>query len=159
MTIAGRVRSLILGLVGIGSVALAGCGGGAGKLPENDAHLKALAIVYGKYMQTHRGVGPTDEAEFKKFIKSFNAGDLEGWRIDANDLDKTFTSPRDKQPYGVAYKTRGGVPGGPGGSQMVAWEHTGSGGKRVVADTLGKVEEIDDAEFNKRLAALGMGKS
>jgi hypothetical protein len=150
-----------MSLVGLASLALAGCGGcsgGGGKLPENEAHLKALSVMYGKYSRTHGGMGPIDEADFKKFVKSLNVGELEEFRIDPNDLDKTFTSPRDKQPYGIAYKVRGGVPGGPGGSQMVAWEQTGSGGKHVVADALGKIEEIDDAEFNKRLAALGVGK-
>jgi hypothetical protein len=154
----GRVRVLIVGLVGLGGLTLAGCSKSGGQLPDNEAHLKALAILYGRYVSAHRGMGPTDEVDLKKFIQSFPSGDLESLRVDPNDLDKTFTSPRDKQPYGVAYKTRGGSPGGPGGGPMVAWEQTGSGGKRVVADSLGKIEEIDEAEFNKRFAALGTVK-
>ena len=102
MTCPGRVRVLIVGLVGVGCLALAGCGSKEGKLSENDAHLKALSVLYGRYISAHRGMGPTDEAEFKKFIKSFPPGDLESLQVDPNDLDKTFKSPRDNQPYGVA---------------------------------------------------------
>ena len=61
-------------------------------------------------------------------------------------MDKLFTSPRDNQPFEIAY--RGGASGGISG--LVAWEKTGSGGKRFVADSLGKVEEIDEATFTQR---------
>jgi hypothetical protein len=154
----GYARSVVIGLVAFGIFVPVGCGKKGGELPENEAHLKALTIMHGKYVQTHRGMGPTDEADFKKFIKTFSAGDLAGYRIDVNDLEKSFTSPRDNQPYGVAYRVKGAGPGSSGGSPMVVWEQAGSGGKRFVSDSLGKIEEIDEAEFNKRLASLGLGK-
>ena len=60
--------------------------------------------------------------------------------------------------YGVAWKIPSGVPRPDGSTVMVIWEQTGVNGKRYVADAVGHIEEIDEAEFQKRLAAVPKAK-
>jgi hypothetical protein len=95
---------------------------------ENEQHLKALAVCYGQYVNAHRGQSPPGEAELRKFIQSLPAELHQNLAIDPANLDGLFTSPRDHQPYGVAYKATGAAapppPPGQGGGPMIAWEQT-----------------------------------
>jgi hypothetical protein len=152
------VRAAVCGLVGCILFGLTGCGGKGGELSDAEKNLQALAVLWGRYISAHRGQSPPSEAEFKKFIRSTGQADLKGLGFDPNDLDRLFTSPRDNQPYGLAYKVPGTVPGPDGSMPMVIWEKTGVKGKRMVANSLGKIEEIDEAEFANRSSRLPKGK-
>jgi hypothetical protein len=135
----------------------AGCGPSDKPLSESEKNLKALSVFYGQYLGTHRGQSPPDEAEFKKYVRSLPAEQLKVFNVEPGDVDKLFISPRDNQPYGIAYKSKAGPPG-ESGAPMVIWEQSGRNGKRYVADAVGKVEEIDDATFQKRLATVPSSK-
>jgi hypothetical protein len=151
-------RGAVLGLC----LAALACTRSAKPASENEQHLKALAVCYGRYVNAHRGQTPPSEAELRKFIPSMGPEQLQMLAVDPANLDAVFVSPRDHQPYGVAYKAAGAAaaPPTPGqsGGPMIAWEQTGVGGKRFVADALGRVEEIDDAAFQQRLALVAPRK-
>jgi hypothetical protein len=106
--------------------------------------LKPLGLMYSFYVGQHQGKSPPSEADLKTFIKSLPAERLKQFNID--DVDAIFTSPRDGKPYQVTYGGKGGRPGGP---TPVAWEQDGKGGKRFVVDSLGKLEEVDEAKFQE----------
>jgi hypothetical protein len=119
--------------VGFGVIALWGCGGST-ETPPAKLALQHLAIYYGKYIASHKGSGPKNEAEFKTFIKNADS---------TVDLDKLFVSDRDSQPYTVIY-----APGkrfGP--SDVIAYEKEGAGGIRFVAFGTTQVRELDQTEF------------
>ncbi len=133
-------------------------GGTNFKLNENDQHLKALSVCFGRYVSQHRGQGPPNEAEFRKFLKTLGNEELQSLGIDPNNLDALFVSPRDKQPYGIAWGQASTPPGPDGFVPLRAWEQSGVGGRRVVANGLGKIEEVDEATFNKLQAAAPPSK-
>jgi hypothetical protein len=139
-------------------LAAGGCGDGQRPQSESERNLQALAVMYGRFISQNRGMGPPNEAEFKKYIRSRPSTDLESFKIDPAAVDQIFISPRDQQPYGIAWGIRPGAPGPDGMMPMIIWEQTGEGGKRYVADSLGKIEEIDDTTFQARLAAVPKGK-
>jgi hypothetical protein len=154
------------------TVGLAACTPSARPPSDTEKHLKTLAILYGRFMNTHRGQAPANEGELKKFIQSLSPEQLDAMGVNASNLDSLFVSPRDSLPYGVAWKPASakasgpaGMPGMPPGAgadkavvTMVVWEQKGAGGKHFVADSLGKVEEIDDATFQKRLSEVPSSK-
>lgn len=124
-----------------------------GKEPsQTEKQVKGLAIFYGRYTAMNKGRVPPNEAEFKKFIKTMQPTELEVNGADPANLDPYFISPRDNEPFGIAYRTPTAAPSSSGAGTVV-WEKTGAGGKRYVADGLGKVEELDEVTFNQRLGA------
>ena len=137
------------GLVVLSCLLAGGCGPGTAPPPApQEVHLKQLAILYGKYTGRHQGQGPKSEDDFKAFIKKLPPADLAG--ADPNNIDALFTSPRDGQPYKVLYNVRMASPG-PQGAPVIAYEQTGEGGRRYVADALGGVQELDEEAFAKRV--------
>lgn len=114
--------------------------------PQETSSLKSLAIVYGRYLGTHRGEPPADEASFKQFIQSLPPEQLAAMK--ATDTAQLFTSARDHEPYVVIYGKPTGPPG-PAGSPVIAYERTGVEGKRFVASSIGAVEEVDEARFKQ----------
>lgn len=144
-------RTVVLGLAAC--LWATGCKDPQRQEPEVERNLKALAVCFGRYVSQNRGQGPPNEAEFKKFIRSQTA-ELEGLGLTAADVDGLFVSPRDNQPFEIAWKATVGPPGPDGQSNMIIWEKTGLNGKRYVANGLVKIEEIDEATFQQRQAAI-----
>lgn len=124
---------------------------------QSEKNLQGLAVFYGRFVSQNKGVGPPNEEAFKKFIRGMRPAEYENFGIDLANLDALFTSPRDNQPYGIAWGMRGAMPG-PDGAGMVIWEQTGVNGKRFVADAVGKIEEVDEATWNQRLPKSKSGK-
>lgn len=124
---------------------------------QSEKNLQALAVFFGRFISQNKGVSPPNEEAFKKFIRGLRPADYENFGVDPNNLDALFTSPRDNQPYGIAWGVRAAMPG-PDGAGMVIWEQTGVNGKRYVADSLGKIEEVDEATWNQRLPKSKSGK-
>jgi hypothetical protein len=114
--------------------------------PQETSSLKSLAIVYGRYLSTHRGEPPADEAGFKQFVQSLPPEQLAAMK--ATDTNQLFTSARDHEPYVIVYGKPTGPPG-PAGSPVIAYERTGVEGKRFVASSMGAVEEVDEARFKQ----------
>jgi len=138
---------LIVAFASISALLTVGCGQPS-EVPQEQpvAHLKALAVFYGRYAGSHRGQAPPSEEEFKKFIRSLPSADLSSLKV--SDVDSLFTSPRDNQPYVVKYKIPLPPPG-PEGAPIVAYEQTGAGGQRYVANSLGDVQLVDAARFEQ----------
>lgn len=134
-------------LIGLIVVATSGCGGGAAKqkaVEENASNLKPLAVLYGRFCQQHRGKGPANEEEFKKFVQAFSADELK--TIGATSADDVFVSARDKQPFQIRYGLQMA-----GAAEVIAWEQTGADGRRMIGNSLGAVEEVDEATFQQRV--------
>jgi hypothetical protein len=125
-----------------------GCSSPQGPASPERVPLRHLAILYGKYRNSHQGVPPKDEAQFKQYIKSLGASQLAAAGVSGAEIDTLFVSPRDGQPYEVRYNTPPPADDG-GGPAAVVVERTGKNGKRLVAYSTGKVEEIDEATYQK----------
>lgn len=125
-----------LAIFALGMTAMSGCGDPAP--PPEKLSLHKLAIFFGKYISSHQGSGPKNEAEFKAFI---TAGEP------ALDQEKLFRSGRDSQPYVVLYSPTKKF----GPSEVIAHEKDGVGGMRFVAFSTTQVRELDDAEFRKAI--------
>lgn len=125
-------------------LAIAGCTQKAPPPTQQEIHLKALAVCYGKYLASHRGQTPRTEAEFKAFVEQLPREQIPGA---STDLESLFVSPRDNEPYVVRYNLKQ-TTFGPS-APVVAYEKTGVEGKRYVANLLGAVEEVDEARFKQ----------
>jgi hypothetical protein len=102
-----------------------------------------LAVLYGFYIREHQGQPPTNEEEFKTFVKNYDPKKREA--AGAKDADSIFISSRDGKPYKFVF----------GGSRahdaVVVYEQEGVGGKRYVGTSVGNVEELDEAAFRQRV--------
>ena len=134
-------------------VGLSGCG--SGNTPENaiadsnKTNIQRLANLYSLFQIQNKLRGPTDEAEFKMFIRNVDAKALGPMGIDTSNLDELFTSEDDGEPFVIRY----GVDSGPRGSkQPVIFEKTGSGGKRSVAFLNMVQRDVDDQEYEELLS-------
>ena len=141
-----------LSLVGVG------CSSNDRPQTESDKNFKALTVLYGKFVSRNRGMGPASEADFKKFIKSLGSGEVEAAGANPAEIDKLFVSPRDNEPYEFAWKSQANT-GPDGKGTVVMWEKTGVGGKRLVGDSNGAVEELDAAAFEQRVGNKAAGKT
>jgi hypothetical protein len=131
-----------------------GCGQhSGGSSDEARARMTKLGQLYGRYSAAHRGLGPTNEQEFKDFITKMPADQLPAG-VDPKELDTLFTCPRDGKPYGVVYSVAGGAPG-PEGAPIIVYEQVGSGGKHYVCRNNVKIDEVDEPTFKKLVPAPG----
>ncbi len=137
----GLAALLVVGAIG-------GCGGAKRQAREiSESNLKPLAILYGQYISQHRGQPPGNEAQFKAFIKSLPPARLAAL-TENRDADGLFLSPRDGKPYVVLYGRSKGA-ADPGAARVVAYEQEGSGGKRLVANSMGAIDEVDETAFRQ----------
>ncbi len=112
----------------------------------NDTRIKQLANLYMAHQIRNGSNGPKDEAAFKMFVKSgMPSHRLEMMRVDPSKVDELFVSERDGQPFVIKY----GQSGGPMSQLAVVFEKEGQAGKKQVAFTNGKVEELDDAGYQQ----------
>jgi len=136
----------------VASLGVLGCGDGARRQAQefSQSNLRPLAILYGQFVGQHRGQPPKSEAEFRAFIKSLKPEQLAAL-AGGRDADSLFVSTRDQKPYVVIYGRAATGPPGPAGAPVVVYEQEGRGGKRFVANSLGAVEELDEATFKQRV--------
>jgi hypothetical protein len=145
---AGMTTGLVA-LAGALVLLASGCG------PRGESAVKAqqvpgltqLGLFYSFHVSQHQGKPPADEAAFKAYIKSLPPERLQQFKIE--NIDSMFVSPRDGKPYGVLYGGNAKRPARPGVGMAVAWEQDGRGGKRFVVDSLGKLDEVDQAKFEQ----------
>ena len=130
----------------VSCISLPGCGGGSSPREQQESNLRKLTVLYNQYRGENRGQAPASEDEFKGYLDSLPSETLEG--LDVTDAESLFTSPRDGKSYVLIY----GSPGGPSDSgqpPVIAYEQEGKGGKRLVATSLGAIEEVDEARFKE----------
>lgn len=103
------------------------------------SHIRLLTNLYVKACsQLHHN--PKDEAEFKQAIA---ASDVKLENLKVDNIDELFISERDGKPLIVIYGDRLPI------SEVVVYEQEGVNGLREVGYTLGKVSDVDAAEFAK----------
>ena len=133
----------------------AGCGGSsATAVAEQSSTLKPLAVLYGRFQGEHRGQPPANEAEFKAYAQTSAKPMLDALGI--QNVDSLFVSNRDNQPYVVLYGPLTGPPG-KSGQPVFAYEKVGVNGHRLVATSLGDVQEEVRAETERLRTALAGG--
>jgi hypothetical protein len=122
---------------------LAGCSGSGGASSQ-DTHIKKVTDLYISCVAANQGRRPPNEAALKQYAKRLSPELLAVMGID--DVDAIFVSPRDSQPYVVAYATANAS--GP----ILAYERDGADGKRLVSTREGAVQELEEAEFQRLLS-------
>jgi hypothetical protein len=111
--------------------------------PKN-SHIAVLSSEYAKYQYFKRGAAPKNEGELVQFLSEQSLPQLK--KLGLSDAKELLTSNRDNEPLVINY----GKPGRtPEGDQVLAYEKTGKGGKRLVALNGGGFEEMDEARFKK----------
>jgi hypothetical protein len=149
-----RTMRCAAGLAAALLAGLAGCSGDnvADQVAAmNTSNVQRLANLYAAYQNYNGGRGPKDEAAFRAFIKDFDQNKLAMMKVDPNNLDGLFTSEWDGKPFRIRYK----VGGGRGSVDAVVFDQVGRDGKKRVAFTGGKVEEVGEAEAKQLWAGKG----
>jgi hypothetical protein len=100
-------------------------------------------------MNSKGGRPPANQADFKSFISE--SGDALLKSADVGTVDELFVSPRDNQPYLIAYGSEAAKLISQGG--VVIYERNGKDGRRLVGNRGGFVNELDEAEFRKLVPA------
>ncbi|MCU0705835.1 MAG: hypothetical protein MUF18_17850 [Fimbriiglobus sp.] len=147
-------RRLVLSGLVVVAAALTGCGGPdytKDIAAQNKSNAQRLANMYAAYQNMKNSGGPKDEADFKDWIKGYATDKLSAMGIDPNKMDDLFKSERDGKPFKIRYK----VGGGRGSVAPVVFEAEGKDGKKQVAFTGGKIEEVGEPEY----ANLWAGKA
>ena len=111
----------------------------------NDSRIKQLANLFRFYQATNGWVGPKDEATLRTFVASAPAKNLAMMGVDPTKFDELLVSDRDGKPFRV----RWGVTIGPLEEQAVVFEQDGHDGKRFVAFTGARAEEVDTDRYEK----------
>src|SRR5262245_51638777 len=128
------MRFLLANVCAIVVVALSlpGCSGVSQKKSGQAAspHLTAILSLY-NYCKSNTGRPPANEAEFKQFVAKNGAAIMEAMHVASSD--EFFVSERDGEPFVIVYGKR---PKGVG-EDVIAYEHTGVDGTRLVAFGIG----------------------
>jgi hypothetical protein len=124
-----------------------GCGSARESEEREQSNLKPLAVLYGQFTGQHRGQPPENEAQFREFVRTQGPAALASFGI--TDPESIFVSSRDGEPYVIRYGADQAGPPGTSEPRVVAYEKTGVGGKRFVANALGAIEEVDEARFKE----------
>lgn len=124
-----------------------GCGGasvdGGGRA---EAVLTEVVKAYAAQVRSNRYQPPANEEEFKAALQKSGDGILK--RAGVKTVDQLFISPRDSQPFVISYgkDARRLLERG-----IVAYERTGTSGRRLVGFDLGYVEDVDEQTFKRLL--------
>jgi len=109
------------------------------------SHFKTLTLAYMSFVRQNRGNGPKTIEEFEQYVGDNYDAYLKRNEISLSDL---FISPRDGQPFVFVLKQKRGSETG----EVVAYEQEGVGGRRLVGDRSGTVEELDEELFQRMLS-------
>ena len=129
-----------------------GCSAGkkaSDNMAKEQSRLKMLANYYTSFVSQNMGRVPPNEQIFKQFVQK----KLPNRQPDQQkvSLEEIFISERDQKPFVVLYgpAAQSGPRNGPAGMPVVMYEQDGVGGRRLVASSMGAVEEVDEEEFQK----------
>lgn len=139
-----RLQLRLLGILLLLCVPI-GCrgnGGSGSAEPEAKVRLFKVLRLYTAYQERTKKA-PASEQALRDFGRKLSAKERDEYLI-GDDLDSIFTSPRDGQKFHVVYNLKLD-PAGP--TRAMVWETIGVSGKRLVALTMGYVEEYDEVTF------------
>ena len=111
----------------------------------NATNIQRLANLYFTFQSQHEWRGPTDEAEFKTFLRKYDPHKLSRIGVDPNALDQLFISEGDGQPFKIRYRVPGSAMGS---SAPVIFESAGDGTHRLVGFLDMQQREVDESEYN-----------
>ena len=114
----------------------------------NATNAQRLSTLYVMFQRSNRGKGPPNEKAFREYISSIGAHLLARISVEPDNLDPLFISDRDGQPLVIKWKKPGNDRSPP---EPVVFEQEGVGGKRIVAFTGGKFEEVEDQAAYQQL--------
>ncbi len=129
-----------------------GCGSSkpVGPSTVDEAHLKVLGILYGKFLGSTRGRAPKDQQQFVNYLNSKRPS----WEKIVDSPQQLLTSPRDGKPfvvlYGEAYRRQPNSV-----TPWMAHEQEGLDGKQQVISIRGSVKEMDSAEVASLFSVEG----
>jgi hypothetical protein len=148
-----RTRIVTAGVVAVLAAGLVGCTDETATqiAAMNTSNIQRVSNLYAGFQNMKNPQGPKDEADFKGFVKAYAPDKLQAMGIDPSNPEAVFVSERDGQPFKVRYK----VGGGRGSVAPVVFETVGKDGKKQVGFTGGKVEEVDDATYQKYWSGKG----
>ena len=148
------IQNLILTSALVAMIFTIGCGKAdvrdkvIGDLNKNN--IQRLANLYTYYQARNKWEGPTDEADFKEFIKQVDTAMLTRIGTTADSVDDLFICERDNEPFQIKY----GIPTGPHGSSEAAiFEKTGVSGKRMIAFLNQTQREVESSEYDTLFGA------
>ena len=160
-------------LVLLTPIAVGGCGSDSDELSSPTAiRMKGLANLFMDSAVSGNGKGPASEQEFKKHLlrlpvhvlvpNGFDSPDITGLTAaeaqvaikKAVDkwINEVFVSQRDQEPFVIRYGVKITQISGTSAA-VVIQEKTGKNGKRLVAYANGKVELVDEAQFQNPTSA------
>lgn len=120
----------------------------------DQAHLKVLGIMYGKFMSERRGQAPKNEEEFLGYLNA----NRPSWEKIVDSAEQLLASPYNQKPlvifYGDQYTKRN-----TNGSLWMAYEQAGGGqagdeqakggGQQRVISIRGNVELVDSQQLQQ----------
>jgi hypothetical protein len=109
--------------------------------------LAAVGTMYLDYVASER-VAPPNERAFKRHIQTRQENVLQHNGIDPKNVDATFLSERDNEPFVVLYGQGVGTLSGDS-TQVVAHEKAGKNGKKLVVLLSTKLRHVTDAELEE----------
>jgi hypothetical protein len=110
---------------------------------RDTAHLKVLGILYGQYLAEHGGKTPSSLEVFAGYLQREPAN----WQKLAESPQEFLSSAGEGKPIVVLFGND--VKPDEGGSVWVAYEAAGSGGSRRAVNAQGRVQLLNDQEFNQ----------
>ncbi len=104
--------------------------------PPNDDEQKLMHLVqlYSHYQTKHGGKTPGTIEDLKKWAKGLPAAELT--KLGISDLEGTFVSPRDNQPYQLVRPSNSAA-AKMGGQPIIFYERAGVNGKHRVIGGMG----------------------
>ena len=126
---------------------VAGCGRHAADkaiAKANETNMQRLANLYFTFQMKNEWRGPSDEAEFKSFIGSYDPKKLTRIGIDPSAIDELFINERDGQPFKIRYSVAGSAMGS---AEPVVFESVGADGQRRVGFLNMQQREVDESEY------------
>lgn len=123
-----------------------GCNNGPDLRDVYTTNIKKLHACYIMYMEEHEFVGPKDEAEFKKYLKTDPTAIFLIKNVDLTpeNVDEIFIGDRDGEPLVVRYGLKGEA------DHACVFEAKGLDGQRFVA--LANLAEYGDQEYDDFLS-------
>jgi predicted small lipoprotein YifL len=129
------------------SLSVLGCGHRQGSFekPPDDKHILKVLSIWSAYRADHNNQQPANTEALKAWAQTLPPEKKQGLGID--NLDETFTSPRDHQPYRIAPIKITGRPGPP--TMTVIYESEGVDGKVMTAGGMGSVGLITKEQLKQ----------
>jgi hypothetical protein len=104
-------------------------------------NMKAVGILYGKFIGSHQGRIPESEQEFLKYVSTRERDLLRQFGVD--DVSQLLQAPREGRPI-VVIAGKGKMADD---NPIAAYEPQPVNGTRIVVHTTGLVQELNEDQF------------